>query len=92
MNAEPQNDPDRAAIEEHARRTVERAALRKVRKALDRMEEAETGHRRMLRRALILCALLAVLGVWYFWELVFGGGSPPKDPPLKVPGAQQQKR
>jgi type VI protein secretion system component VasF len=92
MSAEPSNDPDRAAIEAHAQRTVEQTALRKVRKALDRMEEADARRRRMLRKALMLCALLAVLGVWYFWELVFGGDDPPKDPPLKVPGAQQQKR
>jgi hypothetical protein len=72
------NDIDRAAIGEHAQRTVERTALRKVRKTLDEIEEAEAARRRTLRRVLIACVLLAVLGTWYFWGLVFSGRDLPK--------------
>ena len=39
------NDIDRAAIEEHAQRTVEQTALRKVRKTLDQIEQAEAAGR-----------------------------------------------
>lgn len=92
MGAETPNDIDRAAIDEHAQRTVEQTALRKVRKTLDRIEESETAERRTLRRVLIVCAILAVLGAWFFWELIFSGRNLPKEPPMKVPGTLQQKQ
>ena len=41
MSMETPKDIDRAAIEEHAQRMVEQTALRKVRKALERIEQAE---------------------------------------------------
>jgi len=86
------NDIDRAAIEEHAQRTVEQTALRKVRKSLDKIEEAEAAGRRTLRYVLIACAILAVLGAWYFWELIFSGKDLPKAPPMKVPSTLPQKQ
>jgi hypothetical protein len=86
------NDIDRAAIEEHAQRTVEQTALRKVRKTLDQIEEAEAAGRRTLRYVLIACALLAVLGAWFFWGLIFSGSDLPKDPPMQVPGTLPQTR
>jgi hypothetical protein len=92
MGIETPNDIDRAAIEEHAQRTAEQTALRKVRKALDRIEEGESGGRRTLRTVLIVCAILAVIGAWSFWELIFGGRDLPKPPPMKVPGTLQQKQ
>jgi hypothetical protein len=92
MSAETPEDIDRAAIEEHAQRTVEQTALRKVRKKLDGIEQAEAAGRRTLRYALIVCALLAVLGAWFFWGLTFGGRDLPNEPPMKVPGTLQQKR
>jgi len=85
------NDIDRAAIEEHAQRTVEQTALRKVRKTLDDIEQAEAARRRTLRYALLACAILAVLGAWFFWEFVFGGRDSTKAPPMKVPSAVPQK-
>ena len=91
MSAETPNDIDRAAIEEHAQRTVEQTALRKVRKTLDKIEEAEAAGRRTLRTVLIACAILAVLGAWLFWGLIFSGRGVPKEPPTKVPGAIPQK-
>ena len=86
------NDIDRAAIEEHAQRTVERTALRKVRKTLDKIEEAEAARRRTLRYMLIGCAILAVLGAWFFWGLMFSGRNLPQGPPMKIPNTLPQKR
>ena len=85
------NDIDRAAIEEHAQRTVERTALRKVRRTLDQIEEAEAAGRRTLRYVLIACAIFAVIGVLTFVGLMFSGRDPPKAPPMKVPSAVPQK-
>jgi hypothetical protein len=86
------DDIERAAIEEHAQRTVEQTALRKVRKTLDQVEAAAAARRRTLRQVLIACAILAVLGTWLFWELIFSGRDLPKPPPMKVPGTLPQKR
>jgi len=86
------NDIDRAAIEEHAQRTVEQTALRKVRKTLDQIEELEAARRRTLRHVLIACALLAVLGAWFFWGFIFSGSDLPKAPPMQVPGTLPQTR
>jgi len=91
MGADQPDDIDQVAIEEHAQRTVERTALRKVRKALDRMAAAETAERRTLRKVLLVCALLAVLGGWYFWWLIFSDRGMPKPPPMKIPQTQQQQ-
>ena len=86
------NDIDRAAIEEHAQRTVERTALRKVRKTLDKIEEAEAARRRTLRYTLIACAILAVLGAWFFLGLMFSGRDLPQGPPMKIPNTLPQRR
>ena len=86
------NDIDRAAIEEHAQRTVEQTALSKVRKTLDSIEAAEAARRRMLRYVLAACALLAALGAWFFWGLISSGSDLSKDPPMTVPGTLQQKQ
>jgi hypothetical protein len=92
MITEIPNDIDRAAIEEHAQRTVEQQALRKVRHTLDTIEEGEAARRRTLRYALIACAALAVLGAWLFWGLLFGGRDMPNPPPMKVPSTLPQKK
>ena len=92
MGAETPNDIDRAAIEAHAQRTTEQTALRKVRKTLDRIEEAETAERRSLRKILIVCGILAALGAWFFWWLIFSGRDLPQEPPLKVPATLQPKQ
>ena len=92
MGIETPNDIDRAAIEEHAQRTVEQTALRKVRKTLDSVEEAEAARRRTLRHVLIVCAILAILGALYFWAFIFGGRDLPKQPPMKLPATLQQKQ
>ncbi len=92
MSTESPDDAERAAIEQHAQRTTERTALRKVRKTLDRIEEGERSERRALRYVLIVCALLALVGVWFFWGLLFGGSQMPKQPPLKIPATLPQRK
>lgn len=92
MASETPNGIDRAAIEAHAQRTTEQTALRKVRKALDKIEEAELAERRILRKILMVCASLAVLAVWLFCWIVFSGGDIPKQPPMTVPHALQQRQ
>ncbi len=87
------DDIDRAAIEEHAQRTVEQTALRKVRRSLDDMEEAESARRRLLRYALIACAILAALGVLVFFGFIFHGKDDlPKAEPMQVPSALPQRQ
>lgn len=85
MASEIPNDIDRAAIEEHAQRTVERTALRKVRKTLDEIQDAETARRRTLQRTLIACAILLLLGAWGLWEIMFSGRDFAKGPPIEIP-------
>jgi hypothetical protein len=86
------NDIDRAAIEEHAQRTVERTALRKVRKTLNNIEANEAAGRRALRTVLIACAILAVIGAWLIWGLLFSGSNLPQSAPMNIPGALPQKQ
>jgi hypothetical protein len=92
MSAGMPEDIDRAAIAEHAQRLAEQSALRKVRKALDQMEKDEAALRRNLRRALIVCALLIVIGVWYSWGFMFDGKDSPQQAPMKIPGTLQLQK
>jgi hypothetical protein len=92
MGIEAPNDIDRAAIEEHAQRTVEQTALRKVRRTLDQIEEAEAAGRRTLRYVLIACAIFAVIGVLAVAGLMFSGRDLQKGPPMKVPSTLPQKQ
>src|ERR1019366_8497569 len=85
MGIEAPNDIDRAGIEAHAQRTVEQAALRKVRRALDQIKEAEAAGRRTLPYVLIPCAIFAVIGVLAFAGLMFSGRDLQKGTPMKVP-------
>lgn len=89
MGGKPLDDAERAAIAAHAQRTAEQAALRNVRKALDRMQASEARERRTLRRVLLACAALTVLGALYLGALFFGGQS--KAPALQVPATAPQR-
>jgi hypothetical protein len=91
MGAETPNDIDRAAIEAHAQRTTEQTALRKVRKALDGMEETARAERRALHRVLVVCAILALLGVAYFAWLILSARDLPTQAPLRPPATQQKQ-
>ncbi len=92
MSAETPDDIDRAAIEEHAQRTAEQTALRKVRKTLDRIDQARAAERRTLRRVLIVCGILALLGAGLLWELVFSGRDFSKAPRFQVPSTLPQRQ
>lgn len=89
---EPPQDIDHAAIEEHAQRTVEQTALRKVRKTLDEIERAQAAERRTLRKILVVCALLALLGAWLSWELVFSDRGMPKQQSMEIPPTLQPRQ
>jgi len=92
MSTESPDNIDRAAIAEHAQRTVERSALRKVRKALDGIERAAARQRRLLRSVLLACAALVVLGAWLIWALIFAGREPPAGPGVELPAAAKPKQ
>ena len=59
MSAEP--DVDKNAITENVQRTVERAALRKVRKLVDKIEEEQAVEQRLGNRAMIVFAVIGIL-------------------------------
>ena len=82
MNSETSDEIDRAAIAEQAQRTVERVALRKIRKGLDEIEISQKEQKRALRIALIVCAVLVALGSWFLWSIIATGV--PKSPPVDV--------
>jgi hypothetical protein len=73
MSTESPDGIDRAAIAENAQRTVERSALRKVRKALDRAEADRARERRLLRNTLIVCAVLAAIGAFAILGILTAG-------------------
>ena len=92
MGSQPPEDIDRAAIAENAQRTVERSALRKVRKTLDGIERAEADKRKLLRNALLACAALVLVGAWLVWTLIFSGREPPAGPGIELPAAARPKQ
>jgi hypothetical protein len=89
MSSEASNDVDRAAIADHAQRVVEQAALKKVRKTLDKLDVAQSEQRRQLRKVLIVCAALVLGGAILLWFMI-SGRMEPKGPPMeiKVPAAK----
>jgi len=92
MGMESPDDIDRASIEEHSQRTVEQTALRKVRRALDGIEEAEAAERRSLRKVVILCVILALVVAWLFLGLTYSDRGIPKQSPMQVPDKVPQKQ
>lgn len=92
MSSETLKESERAQIEAHAQRIAEQTALRKVRKTLDGIEESETAQRRTLRKVVIVCAILAVLGAWLVWALLFGDKIISRRPPMKIPDKVQPRQ
>jgi fatty acid desaturase len=89
MATDPGDGPDRAANAGNAQRTAERSALRKVRKALDRIEADRARERRWLRNTLIACAMLLGFGALMMWG-IFSGGPPRQDgPAVHMPAPKQ---
>jgi hypothetical protein len=69
MNTEPQVDQD--AIADNVQRTVERTALRNVRKLADELEAEQAAKRKLERRALIIVAVVGtVFAVWFTLGLI----------------------
>ena len=65
------SNPDNRAIADNIRRTVERTALRKVRKLVDALEDEETSRRRLEKRALVVAAVsVAAIAGWFVYGLV----------------------
>jgi hypothetical protein len=91
MSTGKPGDVDRDAIAENAQRTVERTALRKVRKTLNGIERAAAEQRKQLRRVLIACAVLALVGALFAWGLFFAGREGPKGPAIELPAASEGK-
>lgn len=58
-------EADRAALADNVQRTVERTALRKVRKLVDELEDEQAGDDHRGRYALI--ALVAVIALLLLW-------------------------
>jgi len=92
MSSETPEESERAQIEAHAQRIAEQTALRKVRKLLDSIGESEAVKRRTLRKVLALCAILAVLGAWLVWVLLFGDKTISRQPPMQIPDKVQPRQ
>jgi len=75
----------RTVTEEESQREAERAALRKVRRALDGIEEGESEQRRWQRKVLVVCAALLVLGSLLLLGLYLAGKDVPRGAPIQVP-------
>ena len=89
MNPQTEPDIDRHAIAEAAQRVVERAALQKVRKAIDSAQDAQARERRTLRRALLVSGVLVALAVAVLLTLVLSSQNREKGP-LPIPTAQKK--
>jgi len=77
---------------EQAQRDAERAALRKVRKVLDQIEDSEAQRRRLLRKVAVLCIVLVAFGAVLVWALFVSGERMPKGPPLQIPDSIKLKQ
>ncbi len=91
MSAEQPDDIDRAAIEEAAQRTAERTALRKVRKQLDSIEQAEARQRKLLRIALLVGAIVIVVLALVVWQMIARNRELHRGPPIEIPKAAEKK-
>ncbi len=85
MRSKPAPDIDRRAIAEAAQRTAERAALKRVRKAIDQAKEAQNREKKMLRRALALSAVLVGFALALLFVLILSSPSREKGP-VQLPG------
>jgi CHASE3 domain sensor protein len=65
----PGSSPEKPAVEDNIRRTVERTALRKVRRALDALQAEEASERRLRWIVYVIGALLALLLIGFVTSL-----------------------
>ena len=65
------SNPDKSALSDNIQRTVERTALRKVRKLVDELDAEETAKHRLGRRALIIAVVVGTVAmVWLVSGLI----------------------
>ena len=91
MSSEKPNDLDRAAIGEAAQREAERAALRKVRKQLDHIEQGDVKQRRILRTVLVLGAAVVLVLAVVVWQMISRNRELRSGPPVEIPRAVEKK-
>ncbi|HLE66914.1 MAG TPA: hypothetical protein VI730_07180 [Burkholderiales bacterium] len=91
MSSEKPNDLDRAAIGEAAQREAERAALRKVRKQLDHIEQGDVKQRRILRTVLVLGAVVVLVLAVVVWQMISRNRELRSGPPVEIPRAVEKK-
>ena len=84
-------DPTRPSdVAEQTQRQAERSALRKVRATLDQLVAADGRQRRILRRALLFCAVLLIVGFGFVATVIFSGK--PARTPVELPSNIPQRR
>lgn len=91
MSSEKPNDLDRAAIEEAAQREAERAALRKVRKKLDNIEQGDARQRRILGIVLAAGAVVILVLAVVVWQMISRNRELHRGPPVDIPRAVEKK-
>lgn len=91
MSSEKPNDLDRAAIEETAQREAERAALRKVRKKLDNIEQGDARQRRILGIVLVAGAVVILVLAVVVWQMISRNRELRSGPPVEIPRAVEKK-
>jgi hypothetical protein len=91
MSSEKPNDLDRAAIGDAAQREAERAALRKVRKQLDHIEQGDVKQRRILRTVLVLGAVVVLVLAVVVWQMISRNRELRSGPPVEIPRAVEKK-
>ena len=69
MTTDPK-PPNKPVIDDNVRRTVERTALRKIRRVLDALECEEREDRRFRLGIYAVCGTLVLLLIWFVAELV----------------------
>ncbi|MBI2752948.1 MAG: hypothetical protein HYX46_05485 [Betaproteobacteria bacterium] len=90
MSSEKPIDVDRAAIEEAAQREAERAALRKVRKQLDTMEQGVVKERKILRTVLVLGVIVVLVLAVVVWQMI-SRNRDLRGPPVEIPRTIEKK-
>ena len=91
MSSEKPDDIDRAAIAEAAQRTAEQAALRKVRKKLDDIQQGEARQGRILRIVILVGAVAILAVAFVVWNLISRNREIHRGPPVEIPRAVEKK-
>jgi hypothetical protein len=80
------SNPDKNAIAENIQRTVERTALRKVRKLVDELDAEESAKYRLEKRALIIAVVAGTLAtVWLVSGLLVSDEKFERGQPVQLP-------